>query len=152
MDAYQHEQARRMCGGLGLRPGENVTPGVFEAHRAWLDGCRKEAVGLGLPGEAYTPEAFYWDYVLGTRREYQNWLQQGEKPGDLGPQYTASRSSLPSNLVTEPLTEEQMREANAWKIAYLQRLRRENTDESYISAYMAYWKLSEANVFPTNGP
>jgi hypothetical protein len=46
-----------------------------------------------------------------------------------------------------------MRAANAWKIAYLQRLRREKTDESYINAYLQAWNLSATEVFGgTNSP
>lgn len=51
-------------------------------------------------------------------------------------------------LITEPLMEDQLRAANAWKVAYLQRLRREKVDESYINAYLKAWSLSAAEVFP----
>jgi hypothetical protein len=34
-----------------------------------------------------------------------------------------------------------------WKIAYLQRLRKEKTDESYINAYLKAWNLSPAEAF-----
>ncbi|MEY4385366.1 MAG: hypothetical protein RLY20_649 [Verrucomicrobiota bacterium] len=50
--------------------------------------------------------------------------------------------------ITEPLAPDQLKAANAWKIAYLQHLRREKTDESYIHAYLKAWNLTEADVFP----
>jgi len=56
-------------------------------------------------------------------------------------------------LITQPLTDEQLKAAAAWKIAYVQRLRKENSDTSYISAYLQVWNLSAADVFGvTNGP
>jgi hypothetical protein len=54
------------------------------------------------------------------------------------------------NLITDPLREEHLAAANAWKIAYLNRLRKENTDESYINAYLKAWNLSAVEVWPTN--
>jgi hypothetical protein len=45
------------------------------------------------------------------------------------------------------LSAEDLHAANAWKREYLRRLRRENTDESYINAYMKEWGLSSNEVF-----
>ena len=50
-------------------------------------------------------------------------------------------------LITEPLTQDQLDTANAWKVAYLNRLRAEKWDESYINAYLQAWNLSEEYVF-----
>ena len=52
-------------------------------------------------------------------------------------------------LPPEALTEEalQIRSTNAWKVAYLQRLRREKVDESYIHAYLKAWSIPPAEVF-----
>jgi len=55
--------------------------------------------------------------------------------------------AVDSKYITEPLTSDQLKEANAWKVAYLQRLRREKTDESYINAYLEAWNLTEEEVF-----
>jgi hypothetical protein len=57
------------------------------------------------------------------------------------------RLLVDTNLIINPLTEEQRSAANGWKVAYLQRLRREKTDESYLNAYLAAWKLDHAQVF-----
>ena len=36
---------------------------------------------------------------------------------------------------------EKVQVVNAWKIAYLQRLQQQNTDSSYIDAYLKAWNL-----------
>jgi hypothetical protein len=56
--------------------------------------------------------------------------------------------SVDLTYITGPLANEQVKAANAWKIAYLQRLRREKVDLSYIVAYLKAWNLSSAEVFP----
>jgi hypothetical protein len=61
-------------------------------------------------------------------------------------QLIASAAVDPSYII-QPLTHEQLKAANAWKIGYLQRLRRENVDESYINAYLKAWNLSATEVF-----
>ncbi len=50
-------------------------------------------------------------------------------------------------FITDPLTADQIEAACAWKIAYLQRLRSEKVDQSYINAYLKAWKLSPEQVF-----
>jgi hypothetical protein len=78
------------------------------------------------PTEAFTDEALFWRRVLDNRHDFD----------------------FETNKIARPLTDAQMKAANAWKIAYLQRLRREKTDESYINAYLKAWNLSPAEVFP----
>jgi len=53
-------------------------------------------------------------------------------------------------LITEPLTREQLDKANAWKVKYLNRLRDEKWDESYINAYLKAWNLTDEYVFGNN--
>jgi hypothetical protein len=45
------------------------------------------------------------------------------------------------------LTQEQVDAANAWKVQYLNRLRNEKWDESYINAYLQAWDLTEDYVY-----
>jgi len=68
----------------------------------------------------------------------------------------AQEIGVPAEALTEealfwvyncPATEEERSTANKWKVAYLQRLRREKTDDSYLNAYLAAWKLKRAQVF-----
>ena len=45
------------------------------------------------------------------------------------------------------LSADDLKAANAWKIAYLRRLRTEKTDESYINAYVKAWGVDPKVVF-----
>jgi hypothetical protein len=111
---------------------------------------RSEPMTRNYPAEAFTEEALFWAYVLEAREEYT---------GQIAP-FIAVKPSVATNwlgrqpfdpkLVAEPLTEEQLKTANAWKISYLQRLRREKVDESYINAYLKAWNLTPTQVFGAN--
>lgn len=110
-----------------------------------------EARALGFPPEALTDDALFWAYVAEKRRDYVRSFASSRVV------YAPSLSAFLSNLYVNPTyvtnepTAAQLQLANAWKIAYLQRLRREKTDESYINAYLKAWNLSAAEVFgPTN--
>jgi hypothetical protein len=83
---------------------------------------------------------------MGKRAEYQRYLDMGDQTNE--PVFTVLFSSLAVDrkYITEPLTPEQVQAANAWKVAYLQRLRREKVDEQYITAYMQAWKLTPEQV------
>jgi hypothetical protein len=126
-------------------------PSTLETSSRRVDLYRDRALEAGYPEEALSPTALFWSYVLGQRREFQVLVQRGRSPESL----LARRmfSGLPAKYLTEPLTEEQLKAANAWKVPYLQRLRREKTDESYINAYLQAWDLSASEVFGgTSGP
>jgi hypothetical protein len=56
--------------------------------------------------------------------------------------------AVDKKFITEPLTDAEVKAANSWKTAYLQRLRQQKVDESYIGAYLKAWNLSSAEVFP----
>ena len=121
-----------------------------EERLAEMNERGKSVAGnLGYPSESLGDEALFWAYVMTKRQQYDreykpflnmpltswhasNWL---------------SRLAVDPKFITEPLTPAQLTAANAWKFAYLQRLRRENTDESYINAYLEAWNLTEAEVF-----
>jgi hypothetical protein len=121
-----------------------TTPQRIEAMQQWEV---KEAQQLGYPAEALTEDAMFWAYVLQQRAKYEQQLR-ARHPVDTNsfPRYL-SRLYVDQRYITEPLTEEQVKAANAWKIAYLQRLRKENVDESYLNAYLQAWNLSLAEVF-----
>lgn len=57
------------------------------------------------------------------------------------------RLAIDPKYILDPSTDEQLRDAKAWKIEYLRRLRTEKIDESYIDAYLAAWGLSRLEVF-----
>jgi hypothetical protein len=131
---------REDAGGLplGIAPGAAARAAEVEKRRA---------LRAGYPHEAFADSAMFWAYVLARRRDYQEMLSSNV-PRHL-PLLTnfVNRLAVDPKYVTEPLTEEQIKAANAWKLAYLQRLRREKVDESYIRAYLQAWNLSEAEVF-----
>ncbi|MBI3986904.1 MAG: hypothetical protein HY343_08300 [Lentisphaerae bacterium] len=96
---------------------------------AWRAHTGRE---VGYPVECYDEKALFWSYVLNKRQEYEKIKQ----PNSFG------RTYVDSKYITEPLSAQDIREANAWKVAYLRRLRLEGTDHSYIRAYMNAWKLT----------
>jgi hypothetical protein len=108
---------------------------------------RTDSLRMGFPEEALSEDALFWAYVLSQRERYQR-LSDTDVPGN-----EIRKGSLLRQLwvdpkyVTEPLTDDQLRTANGWKIPYLQRLRKEKTNETYISAYLEAWNLSPDEVF-----
>jgi hypothetical protein len=98
-------------------------------HIAWL-----ELYGI-VPEDA---DSFEWSLAEQTRW----WGEPLDRK-----KFWQGKTIWLSKLITDPLAPDQVAAANAWKIAYLQRLRKENTDESYISAYLTAWKLSATEVF-----
>jgi hypothetical protein len=127
---------------IHLPPGE-----VAKLEAIWKD----RAGEIGVPPEALTDTTLFWAYVLKKRQEYAFELSLYNRftnGGDFRIRYLLEGSAVDTNLVTRPLTDVQLRAAKAWKIAYLQRLRHEKVDESYIDAYLKAWNLSPAAVFP----
>jgi len=102
----------------------------------------------GFPPEAFTDEALQWRLVLENRQQYERYVSGGLENTVYSSNFLA-RLLVDRGLVTDPLTDDQLKAADAWKIAYLQRLRREQTNESYIKAYLEAWKLSPTRVFTT---
>ncbi len=108
---------------------------------------KRRTLEAKYPPEMVSDQALLWCYVLDQRQSYRNLLDKGMEPSS--PPVTAllQRLLVDPKLVTEPLTRTQLNAANAWKVAYLQRLRRDNVDESYIGAYLKAWSLSPTEVF-----
>lgn len=108
---------------------------------------RARAQAAGFPTEALTDEALRWAYILEKRAEYEKDYVRGHLAGTMFSSNYLARLYVEPKFITEPLSDEQLKVANAWKITYLQRLRREKADESYINAYLKAWNLSPAEVF-----
>ena len=100
-----------------------------------------------FPIECITPEAFHWDYVMRKRVEYEAFVASGRENDEMASNRFFDRVLVDRTLITEPLTDEQIDAANAWKVAYLKRLRSEEWDELYINAYLQAWDLTEEYVF-----
>jgi hypothetical protein len=123
-----------------------------------LGADRREAEGLGYPSECLTPDAYRWSHIMQKRQEYAEMLaSDGYKVCERIASGQYDVNIIVSNFfrhvyvdrkyIIEPLTDEDTKAANAWKVAYLRRLRQEKTDESYIKAYLKAWNLSEKQVF-----
>lgn len=102
---------------------------------------RNHPVRLGFPPEAFTPEALFWTYVMDKRSRYEQ-LESSDLPKkDVRIDMLLSDVKVDSQYITQPLSAEQIQAANAWKIAYLNRLQQQKTDSSYINAYLKAWNI-----------
>lgn len=97
---------------------------------------------LGCPAEALTDNALYWAYVQNKRQDYQNQLNKGMSPDNPFVKRIVEETVVDPHLITEPLSDSQIQQANAWKISYLKRLQNQKVDRSYINAYLKAWNLS----------
>jgi hypothetical protein len=111
------------------------------------DQSRSSAISQGCPPEALSNEALHWTYIMQQRSNYSQAIALPPAAMSVRTNTLFSATAVDHGLITEPLTDEQFRAAGAWKILYLQRLRRENTDESYIDAYLQAWSLAPDQVF-----
>lgn len=148
LEACQYEIARRALEQWGRAQHEKIdlpalqtTPGFFDSHAG-------VSLKTGYPREAFSENALFWAYVLGQRKQYQELVQRGHPPESLLVKRLADDLPVKVNYVTEPLTQEQLKAASAWKSTYLRRLRKEKTDEAYIQAYLKIWSLSPTETFP----
>jgi len=113
---------------------------------------RNDALFFGCPPEALSEEAIHWAKVLKWRAEYQADLAL--PPGEMAKMTNSllRKGSIDPKLITGPLTDAQLKASKAWKLAYLQRLRKEKADEPYINAYLKAWNLTPAEVFAESTP
>jgi hypothetical protein len=110
----------------------------------------EQAQMLGSPAEAFGEEALFWSYVMKQREEYRTRIVSLSGVNQKVFTNWIGRLFVEQKYVTEPLTAEHLKAANAWKVTYLQRLRREKVDESYINAYLKAWNLTPTQVFGAN--
>ncbi len=122
---------------------ERETP---EQIASFKEDIRTEPLKDNYPPEAFTQDALFWTYVQINRGVYQGMVDNGQTNWGTF-QHFMSNLVVDSKYITEPLSPEQIQAESAWKIAYLQRLRREKTDEQYIQAYLQAWNLTESQVF-----
>jgi hypothetical protein len=112
-----------------------------------LQSNQSEASALGYPPECVSSNAFYWAHVMQRRDEYAQLVAKGEDATPLDFEHFFRKIYVNKKFITEPLHSEQLQSANAWKVAYLRRLRAQKTDESYINAYLQAWGLDAKAVF-----
>ena len=117
-----------------LKHEDRILDAPIDAHLDMIERDRADSTRTDdrMPEECYSPSAYFWMYVEQMRHDY-------EQHGNLWHQELA----IPMKLITDPLSESQIQEKNAWKITYLKRLRTEGWDELYIQAYKKAWDLPE---------
>jgi hypothetical protein len=124
-------------------PGRLTKASLAEMQQSRL----QELVDLGYPAEAFSDDALRAAYLAEMTAAYQSALA-AEQSGNALPMKKFKRNArLDINTVTQTMTEADSLALNAWKIAYLRRLRAQKTDESYITAYLQAWGLDAAAVF-----
>lgn len=114
------------------------------------DSENHRMVKLGYPPEMLSEEALLWTYVVQQRRKYQDLVAAGNSTESVSMKAFVDRLLVDQRYVKDPFFESQYQKADAWKFAYLQRLRREKVDEAYINAYLKAWNLTSAQVFGAN--
>ena len=112
-----------------------------------LESAKKDAEIFWYPPESISSEAYFWTHVLHKRREYELFLQTPNAEYEREVSSFFSQVYVDKKLITEPLTADDMKAANAWKVAYLRRLRTDKWDDSYINAYLQAWNLKETEIF-----
>lgn len=147
---WQTDRADRWLDDINIlsnRPDFAARLGITESSRTrTLETDRRDATPFGYPPECISPEAYRWAHIMKKRKEYAE-LQASGGDDDWGMRHFLRGVYVDPKYITEPLSEEDLRAANAWKVEYLRRLRAEKTDESYINAYMQAWSLSSNEVF-----
>lgn len=102
---------------------------------------------MGYPKEAFTDDALRWSYIMNARQDYQNFVSTYHTTNALSIQSLIEQLGTDARYLTEPSDADVLKSANAWKIAYLQRLSKEKVDQSYINAYLKAWNLKPEEVF-----
>jgi hypothetical protein len=142
----QTEQQRVAAQILGQRFDFDHRGNPARTNPKWLQDGEKfqvdRAIAAGYPTEAFTDGALFWAYVAKAREGYQALVDPATGQQSSWATNFLNSVPVPTNYVIQPLTEEQINDANAWKTLYLQRLRAEETNEPYISAYLRAWNLS----------
>jgi hypothetical protein len=143
IDRKQTEVEERILAADHWQNSPEVTARIKESIRT---EAFKEA---NYPSEAFSEDSLFWAYVLKKREEYRKLNDPAVRHNPLEEKLFIGRLAIDPKYVKEPLTEQQVQTAGAWKVVYLNRLQKENTDASYINAYLQAWNLPP-NVI-TNG-
>jgi hypothetical protein len=107
----------------------------------------QSAIASGFPGEALSEKALFWTYVAAQRAAYLDLVARGIGPTSPATSNFLARLLVSADYVTTASADEGAKEATAWHVAYLRRLKAEGSDESYILAYLQAWDLSANAVF-----
>ena len=139
LERKQLEVAKLVLGTLKLEVNSSIS-----SEKGSLVSRALEAK---YPSEIFGDDTLCWCYVSDRQKEYQAAINNGETDTTrLG--HLMQKLAVDPKFVTNSPSEQQIQAMNAWKIAYLQRLRKENKDQSYIDAYLKAWNLTAGQVFP----
>lgn len=116
-----------------------------DAPQKTVESARYHLRYCGFPEEALTTNALFWAFVLEQRSAYQTMMSSWNHDPSVMSNHIA-RFQVDPRLITEPLTDEQITQANAWKVEYLKRLKSKGVDHSYIDAYLKAWKIDLAQI------
>jgi len=111
------------------------------------NAAKSDGKALNYPPEEFTDDALLWTYVMAKRKDYEQDLQTGLTTNSPIVKHLLKKLLVDPKFITDPLSTDQIKAANAWKVAYLQRLQNEKVDKSYIDAYLQAWNLPAAEVF-----
>lgn len=128
-------------------PGGLTQESLAEIQNHW----GQQAKDAGYPTEAFSMESLRLAYMNRMRTEYQDALTAQGNGNSLPMRQFQRRLCVPIEDLKQPMTESDRNAIDAWKIAYLRRLRAQKTDESYISAYLQAWNLDAKTVFKEPG-
>jgi hypothetical protein len=125
----------------GLAKEDSLLASPEVAVRDRLSAIQLSALDEGFPVEAFEPDALYGVYVPKKRQEYAKRVAQGLEDGKTVSSEFGRMCGVSSDVIVHEVTDEEDGQSSAWKIRYLRRLLRTNTDESYLLAYCKAWKL-----------
>ena len=109
--------------------------------------AKNDGKPLNYPPEEFADNALSWTYVVIQRKQYEHYLNVGWATNGGIIENFLQDSKVDAKLITTPLSADQFKAANAWKVSYLQRLQKEKVDKSYIDAYRQAWNLPATEVF-----
>jgi hypothetical protein len=151
IEHWQTEKANSWLGKKNIIENEPTVAAQFRVTQERLDRMlethRRDASLFGYPPECLTPDAYRWSHITQKRKEYEAIRVSGQDTDNVTASNFFRSVHVDRKYITEPLSAEDVQAANAWKVAYLRRLRQEKTDELYINAYMQAWNLASNDVF-----
>jgi hypothetical protein len=104
------------------------------------------AITMNYPRESLTDDALFCVYINNQRLEYGRLVSAGLPANGGLIRNFLTKSGANSHYISDPVPDGRLSLTNVWKIAYLQRLRNERVDDSYINAYLKAWGLSTNDI------
>lgn len=129
--------------------GDAYAKKVAEVQENGRRSAKARETKVGYPPEALSDEALFATWASALRNDYERLRAEGHENDSVAVKSLLFGWPFDVKLIIDPAS--QTIDDTSWKAAYLQRLRREKVDESYIQAYLRAWNLSEQEVFSSQG-